>query len=61
MVTAFGKFLRNLRMDIGELLLQMTEKAHLQEAFYDTNNSRDRTGKAAKPPEKPRAFLCAKA
>lgn len=76
MVTAFGKFLRNLRMDIGELLLQMAEKldvspaflsgvengkrkipsdwvnrisetyhlgeaekAHLQEAFYDTNNS----------------------
>lgn len=23
----------------GELLLQMAEKAHLQEAFYDTNNS----------------------
>lgn len=39
MITAFGKFLRNLRMDIGELLLQMAEKAHLQEAFYDTNNS----------------------
>ncbi len=76
MVTAFGKFLRNLRMDIGELLLQMAEKlgvspaflsgvengkrkipsnwvnrisetyhlgeaekAQLQEAFYDTNNS----------------------
>lgn len=76
MVTVFGKFLRNLRMDIGELLLQMAkklnvsptflsgvengkrkipsdwvnriseiyhldeaEKAHLQEAFYDTNNS----------------------
>lgn len=76
MITAFGKFLRNLRMDIGELLLQMVEKldvspaflsgvengkrkipsdrvnrisaiyhldeaekAHLQEAFYDTNNS----------------------
>ena len=33
MVTSFGKFLRNLRMDIGELLLNMAEKLHVSPAF----------------------------
>ena len=33
MITAFGKFLRNLRMDIGELLLQMAEKLDVSPAF----------------------------
>ena len=33
MVTSFGKFLRNLRMDIGELLLDMAEKLHVSPAF----------------------------
>lgn|SRR5574344_1925079 len=33
MVTAFGRFLRNLRMDAGELLLQMAEKLNVSSAF----------------------------
>lgn len=33
MVTAFGKFLRNLRMDVGELLLNMAEKLNVSPAF----------------------------
>ena len=33
MVTAFGKFLRNLRMDVGELLLNMAEKLEVSPAF----------------------------
>lgn len=33
MVTAFGKFLRNLRMDVGELLLNMAEKLNVTPAF----------------------------
>jgi len=33
MVTSFGKFLRNLRMDVGELLLEMAAKLHVSPAF----------------------------
>lgn len=33
MVTSFGKFLRNLRMDVGELLLDMASKLHVSPAF----------------------------
>ncbi|MCF0217174.1 MAG: helix-turn-helix domain-containing protein [Fibrobacteraceae bacterium] len=33
MVSAFGKFLRNLRMDVGELLLNMAEKLDVTPAF----------------------------
>ena len=33
MVTVFGKFLRNLRMDVGELLLNMAEKLNVTPAF----------------------------
>lgn len=33
MVTSFGKFLRNLRMDAGELLLNMAEKLDVSPAF----------------------------
>ena len=33
MVTSFGKFLRNLRMDIGELLLNMADKLGVSPAF----------------------------
>lgn len=33
MVTAFGKFLRNLRMDVGELLLNMADKLNVSPAF----------------------------
>ena len=33
MVSAFGKFLRNLRMDAGELLLDMAGKLNVTPAF----------------------------
>lgn len=33
MVTSFGKFLRNLRMDMGELLLNMAAKLDVSPAF----------------------------
>ncbi len=33
MVTSFGKFLRNLRMDVGELLLNMADKLGVSPAF----------------------------
>lgn len=33
MVSAFGKFLRNLRMDVGELLLDMAKKLEVSSAF----------------------------
>ncbi len=33
MITSFGKFLRNLRMDVGELLLNMAEKLNVSPAF----------------------------
>lgn len=33
MVTSFGKFLRNLRMDEGELLLNMASKLEVSPAF----------------------------
>lgn len=33
MITAFGRFLRNLRMDAGELLLDMAKKLNVSPAF----------------------------
>lgn len=36
MVTSFGKFLRNLRMDLGELLLHMAKKLDVSPAFLSS-------------------------
>lgn len=47
MITSFGKFCRNLRMDNNEQLHQMAEKLNVSSAFL----SKVEYGKA-KPPEK---------
>lgn len=47
MVTRFGKFCRNLRMDHGELLYDMAKKLDVSSAFL----SRVENGKAKPPKE----------
>lgn len=47
MVTKFGKFCRNLRMDNGELLYHMAERLGVSSAFL----SRVENGKAKPPAE----------
>lgn len=36
MITAFGKFLRNLRMDRGEILKEMAEKLQVTSSFLSS-------------------------